>query len=91
MLDLNVYYKRHKNIIIKNLGGKQWALDMETGNEYTLNEVSYDLLNILATPQNADSLTEAMMNIYEVSRDKVVHDCEEWILYALGRGIIEQM
>jgi hypothetical protein len=90
MLDLDVCYKRHKNIITKSLGGKRWALDMETGNEYTLNEAAYDLLNILATPQNAGSLIEAMMGIYEVSRDTAVHDCEKWILYALDKGIIEQ-
>jgi radical SAM superfamily enzyme YgiQ (UPF0313 family) len=56
MLDLTQRYKRNPDVIIKNIGKSQIALNTETGSEYKLNEVSYDMLEQLSAEKTIDEL-----------------------------------
>jgi hypothetical protein len=91
MLDVKEFYKRNENIIIKKLGGKQWALNMETGSEYTINEAAYDILNMLSTPRTMDEIVSEIINVYDVSREILIEDCKTWIPKALEKGLIERI
>jgi ubiquitin-protein ligase len=90
MLDVTEFYKRNENIIIKKLGGKQWALNMETGSECTINNVAYDILNILSTPHTMDEIVFEIINFYDVSRETFIEDCKAWMRIALEKGLVEE-
>ena len=89
MLDVKELYRRNENVIIRKLGKNQWALNMETGGEYTLNEVSFDMLNILSTPHSIDELLDEIINTYGVSRDVLAKDCNTWLAAALQKGLVD--
>jgi hypothetical protein len=88
-MDVKGIYRRNENIIIKILGKNQWALNMETGCEYGLNEISFDMLNILSTPHSVDELLNEIINIYDVSRDVLAKDCNTWLAAALQKGLVD--
>ena len=89
MLDVKGLYQRNENIIIRKLGKNQWALNMETGGEYGLNEVSFDMLNILSTPHSIDELLDEIISTYDVSRDVLTKDCNIWLAAALQKGLVD--
>jgi hypothetical protein len=91
MLEVKEFYRRNENIIIKKLGEKQWALNMETGSEYAINEAAYDILNMLSTPHIMDEIVSGIINVYDVSREILVEDCKTWIYKALEKGLIEKI
>jgi hypothetical protein len=89
MLDVKVLYRRNENIIIKKLGENQWALNMETGAEYGLNEISFDMLNVLSAPRSIDELLDEVIKTYDVSRDVLAKDCSIWLETALQKGLVD--
>jgi hypothetical protein len=89
MLDMKGLYRRNENVIIRKLGKNQWALNMETGSEYTLNEISFDMLDILSTPHSIDELLNEIMNIYDVSRNILAEDCNTWLAVVLQKGLVD--
>jgi hypothetical protein len=91
MLDMNDHYKRNNNIIIKSLGGKQWALNMDNGGEYALNEVSYKLLTLLTKPHSIEALVSEIIANYDVSREVLIDDCKVWLQIALEKELIEKV
>ena len=51
MLDL-INYKEKKfllnsNMVLRNVGNKYWVLDTRLGNQYRLNNISYDIWNLV--------------------------------------------
>lgn len=91
MLEVNARYQRSENIIIKKLGEKQWALNMENGNEYILNAVSYDILNELSIPRNMDDIVTLIISIYDISRETFLMDFKTWLLVALEKELIRKI
>jgi hypothetical protein len=89
VLDVKVLYRRNENIIIRKLGKNQWALDMETGSEYDLNEIAFDMLNILSMPHSVDALLDEIIDSYDVSKDVLAKDCTTWLRIALQKGLID--
>jgi hypothetical protein len=89
MLDVKALYRRNENIIIKKLGKNQWALNMETGGEYGLNEISFDMLNALSAPRSIEELLDEIIKIYDVSRDVLAKDCSTWLETALQKGLVD--
>jgi len=91
MLEVNGCYQRSDNIIIKRLGEKQWALNVENGNEYTLNTVSYDILNELSVPRSMDDIVTLIISIYDISRETFLMDFNTWLLVALEKKLIRKV
>jgi hypothetical protein len=89
VLDVKVFYRRNENIIIRKLGKNQWALNMETGSEYDLNEISFDMLNILSTPHSVDDMLNEIIATYDVSQDVLTEDYTAWLVIALQKGLID--
>lgn len=89
MLDVNQKFIRCSCIIIKKMGDMCFALDTNTGSEYKINEVSYDMLEMLSEPISLSEIIDKMMDTYDVSKERVRQDCENWIEFALSHKIIE--
>jgi hypothetical protein len=88
MLDLTKKYKRNPDVIIKNIGKTQIALNTESGSEYKLNEVSYDMLEQLSSGLSVETLIEKMTQLYDVSKETMTADCEKWLSVALEKELI---
>jgi hypothetical protein len=90
MLDLTQKYQRNPNIVIKSIGGKQVALNTDIGSEYKLNEVSYDMLEVLSQPITMNDFVATMLDKYNVSRERFTADCETWLADALQKELIQK-
>ena len=47
MLEINDVLNKKTNIILKGINNKFWALDVESGAQFKLNELSYDILSAI--------------------------------------------
>jgi len=90
MLDLTKKYQRNPHIVIKSIGGKQVALDTDNGSEYKLNEISYDMLEILSEPHTVGDFVTVMLAKYNVSKERFEADCETWFADALQKELIHR-
>ena len=90
MLDLNAFYKRSTNVVLRKLGDRQWALDMDTGSEYVLNGVSYDMLEVLSERHSVDTLLSAIVAMYDVPKDILLEDCKIWLQDTIEKGLVEK-
>jgi hypothetical protein len=88
MLDLTQRFRRNPDIIIKNIGGMQVALNIEDGSEYKLNEISYDMLEALSTPLTICELVEILLQQYNVEKERLMMDSETWFTKALEKELI---
>lgn len=91
MLDLRKRFQLEKQIVLRGLSDKFWALDTASGNQYKLNEVAYYILNLLRTPMTAERLIEEILKTYDVSREKVVIDCSAVLRFAEEKKIIKEV
>ena len=91
MLEVNGRYRRNENIIIKKLGGKQWALNVKDGNEYVINAVSYDILDELSKPQSISDIVASIIGMYDVPRETFLTDFETWLFVALEKELIKKV
>ncbi|MDR2519282.1 MAG: PqqD family protein [Spirochaetaceae bacterium] len=90
MLDMKTFYKRNDTIVIRKLGGKQWALNMETGSEYVLNETAYDMLEVLSARHTTEELVSVIGGWYDAPTSVLTRDCEAWLQDALEKGLVDK-
>jgi hypothetical protein len=91
MLDIDTVIELHKNIVLRGIGDKYWALDVSTGNQYKLNEVSFFILEIFRKPHTTSKAIEVIMNEYNVTRERVVEDCRKILQFAVKNNIIKEV
>lgn len=91
MLDLNTVLELNKDIVLRGLAEKFWALDISTGNQYKLNEVSYTLLNLYRTPRTTAQAVDSMLLEYNVSRERLMADCCSVLQFAVEKGIVKEV
>jgi len=91
MLDLNTVLKLNKDIVLRGLADKYWALDVTTGNQYKLNEVSYTLLNLCRGPKTIAQAVDLMLQEYNVSQERLMTDCCSVLQFAIEKGIIKEV
>lgn len=91
MLDLNVAVKLNKNIVLRGLADKYWALDVTTGSQYKLNEVSYTLLNLCREPKTTAQIVDLMLQEYNVSQERLMADCCSVLQPAVEKGIVKEV
>ena len=91
MLDIDTVLELQKNIVLRGIGDKYWALDVSAGNQYKLNAVSFFILELFRSPQTITQITEAVVNEYNVTRELVVEDCRKVLQFALENKIIKEV
>jgi hypothetical protein len=68
MLDLNKIYQINEKIVLRKIDTKCWALNIENGNQYRLNDVSYLILDSFreaATVADVISVVEKSIRLIE--------------------------
>jgi hypothetical protein len=91
VLDIDTVLELHKNIVLRGIGDKYWALDVSTGDQYKLNEVSFFILDLFRNPQTIAQITKAVMNEYNVTRERVIEDCRKVLQFADEKKIIKEV
>jgi hypothetical protein len=91
MLDIDTVLELHKNIVLRGIGDKYWALDVSTGNQYKLNEVSFFVLELFRSPQTVSKIIEVVMKEYNVTQERVLEDCRRVLQFAVENKIIKEV
>lgn len=94
-IDQNAVLKLNSNYSLSALESeksKYWLFELNEGNIYRLNEVSYYMLSLLDGKITFANIIEAISNRYDgVSRDEIVQDSNKFFTQCLENGIIYKM
>ena len=95
MLDL-INYKEKKfllnsNMVLRNVGNKYWVLDTRLGNQYRLNNISYNILNLFREKKSITDVLELIADEYNVNIEKLFCDSSTMLNFAIEKNVIEEM
>lgn len=91
MLDINKEYRVKKEIVLRKVNNKFWALNTDNGNQYKLNEVSYFIINQMNEKTTIEWIANKAICEYKVSFDEFIEDCTLMVQVALKNQIIEEV
>lgn len=91
MLDLTKKYQINDKIVLRKIECKCWALNVENGNQYRLNEVSYFILDLFREASAAEAVVSAVEKEYAVDRDQLIADCSLMIQTAIDKNILKEV
>lgn len=91
MLDLTKKYQINDNIVLRSVGNKYWALDVEKGNQYRLNDVSYFMLDLFREPSTIEDIISTVEKEYVVGRDQLIADCSVMMQTAINKKILKEV
>ena len=91
MLDIKTVLSLDKRIVLRKIGNKYWAFDIENGNQYRLNEVSYFILELFRNPLSVENAIVLVLKEYKVDKDCLVADCEKIWQFALDKKILKEV
>ncbi len=88
MLDLNMVLKLSKDIVLRGVGEKYWALNTTNGNQYKLNEVSYFILDLFREPKKISAMIDLVLAEYKIDKTRLEADCATMIQFAMEKNIL---
>lgn len=91
MLDLNTVLELSNDIVLRGVGEKYWALNVSTGNQYKINEVSYFILNQFRTPRSIELMIEEVAKEYSVTRAQLEVDCMKVLQFAVNQTLVKEV
>lgn len=80
-----------ENIILKGINTKFWALDTESGTQYRLNEISFDILSALDGKKTIEQIIEEQSTYYDVKKEILSADVISFLHMALSKNIIKEV
>jgi hypothetical protein len=91
MLDLAKKYQLNEKIVLRKIDSKCWALNVENGNQYRLNEVSYFMLDSFREVSTVETVISIVGKEYAVDRDRLIADCSMMIQTAVNKNILKEV
>lgn len=91
MLDLTQKYQLNEKIVLRKIDSKCWALNVENGNQYRLNEVSYLILDPFREASTVEAMISVVEKEYAVDRDRLIADCSLMIQTAVDKNILKEV
>ena len=88
MLEINDVLNKKTNIILKGINNKFWALDVESGAQFKLNELSYDILSAIDGEVSLAVIIENQLKKYNVERTILEKDVLNFVSSAIEKGLI---
>lgn len=88
MLEINDVLNKKKNIILKGINDKFWALDTESGSQFRLNELSFDILSAIDGETSLSVIIENQLKKYNVERRILEKDILNFVSSAIEKGLI---
>lgn len=91
MLDLTQRYQINDKIVLRKIDSKCWALNVENGNQYRLNEVSYLILDSFREASTVEVMISVVEKEYAVDRNRLIVDCSLMIQTAIDKNILKEV
>ena len=91
MLDLNKTYQINEEIVLRKIDTKCWALNIENGNQYRLNDVSYLILDSFREATTVASVISVVEKEYSVDRERLIADCSSMLQTAVNKNILKEV
>ncbi|WP_300857360.1 PqqD family protein [uncultured Clostridium sp.] len=91
MLDLTQKYQINDKIVLRKIDSKCWALNVENGNQYRLNEVSYFILDLFREVSTIEAMLSIVEKEYAVDRNRLIADCSLMIQTAVDKNILKEV
>ena len=91
MLDLGCVLRLKKDIVLRELADKHWALNVKDGTQYRLNETAYFMLDRLRAEKSVGQLLDEVLNEYNVARTRLEKDCVTVFSQAISNGLVEEV
>ena len=90
MLDLNQKYILSNDIVVRGINNKYWALNVKDGTQFKLNSTSFLILDSLHEAKTLNEIINLVLDEYNVSREKLIDDCNAIIPIAINKKIIKE-
>lgn len=91
MLDMNSILCLSDTIVLRGLADKFWALDISSGNQYKLNDISYFILDFLRVSANVNLVVDEILKKYDVSKERAISDCLKLLEIAIKKEIVKEV
>ncbi len=72
-----------------DLGGESVLLDPVSGRYFGLNEVGTRIFELLGKPRSISELVEVLVQEYEVDKEHLKQDVEQFVGDMMSRGLVE--
>ncbi|MCU6715326.1 PqqD family protein [Megasphaera butyrica] len=91
MLDLTKKFQLKEEIVLRKIDSKCWALNIENGNQYRLNEVSYLILDSFRDASTVEEMIAIVKKEYAVDKERLIADCSLMIQTAVDKNILKEV
>ena len=91
MLDLTKKFQLNEKIVLRKIDSKCWALNVENGNQYRLNEVSYLILDSFRDTSTVEEMITIVKKEYAVDKERLIADCSSMIQTAIDKNILKEV
>ena len=91
MLDLTKNFQLNEKIVLRKIDSKCWALNVENGNQYRLNEVSYLILDSFRDTSAVEEVITIVEKEYAVDKERLIADCSSMIQTAVDKNILKEV
>ena len=91
MLDLTKKFQLNEKIVLRKIDSKCWALNVENGNQYRLNEVSYLILDSFRDTSAVEEVITIVEKEYAVDKERLIADCSAMIQTAVDKNILKEV
>ena len=88
MLEMKDILTLNKDIILRCVNDKFWALNTKNGNQYHINSVTYDILSAIDSNSSVDSIIKDVSKNYDVSVEKFSSDALQLLSSSIDKGIV---
>lgn len=91
MLDLTKKFQLNEKIVLRKIDSKCWALNVENGNQYRLNEVSFLILDSFRDTSTVTEIIAIVEKEYAVDKERLIADCSLMIQTAVDKNILKEV
>ena len=91
MLDLTKKFQLKEEIVLRKIDSKCWALNVENGNQYRLNEVSYLILDSFRDASTVEEMIALVKKEYADDKERLIADCSLMIQTAVDKNILKEV
>ena len=82
-------YKVRKSLAIKNILNETFfILDSDTGKQYNLTEMEYEIMDCISKGMNFGNIIDILGNEYNASYKQIQDDLKEYITSLIEEGLI---
>ena len=90
-MDLTKKFQLNEKIVLRKIDSKCWALNVENGNQYRLNEVSYLILDSFRDTSAVEEVITIVEKEYAVDKERLIADCSSMIQTAVDKNILKEV